>query len=140
MALKLPNSMDECIYFTNRTMGSGKIKSWVLKAKCSECKKDLMSKPKDPKTGKPKIRATEYVCPSCSHTEEKKSHEEALNACIIYTCPECSHQDEIEIPYKRKNVPLINKETGKKVYAKALQFQCKKCEAKINITKKMKGL
>ncbi|MBT3866002.1 hypothetical protein HOF78_02760 [Candidatus Woesearchaeota archaeon] len=140
MAIKQPNSMDECIYFTNRTMGSGKVKSWVFKAKCPECKNDKMGKPRDPKTGKPKIRATEYVCPSCKHSEEKKAHEETLTACIIYTCPECSHKDEIEIPYKRKNVPIINEKTGKKVYAKALQFECKKCKAKINVTKKMKGL
>lgn len=140
MALKQPTSMDECIYFTNRTMGSGKVKAWVFKTNCPECKKDKMGKPRDPKTGKPKIRATEYVCPACNFTEEKKTHEEKLNACVSYTCPECSHSGEIEIPYKRKSVQLIDEETGKKSSVKALQFQCEKCKAKINITKKMKGI
>ncbi len=49
--------MEDCIYFTNRTIDSGKIKAWVLKELCPECKKALMSKPKDEKTGRPKIRA-----------------------------------------------------------------------------------
>ncbi len=140
MTLKQPISMNECIYFTNRTMGSGKVKAWVFKADCSKCKDGLMGKPRDPKTGKPKIRATEYVCPKCGHSEEKKEHEASLSACVAYTCPECSNEGELEIPFKRKSVQVIDEETGKKSSAKALQFCCEKCNAKINITKKMKGI
>lgn len=139
MALKQPTSMDECIYFTNRSIGTGKAKAWVFKAKCPKCGKSLMAKPRDPKTGKPKIRSKEYVCPSCNHTEQKKEHEEKLTANIQYTCPKCSNKSEIQIPYKRKKIQLLNIETGKKSPVDALQFSCSKCEEKINITKKMKG-
>ncbi|MDP3917359.1 MAG: hypothetical protein Q8Q42_03690 [Nanoarchaeota archaeon] len=131
--------MDECIYFTNRSIGSGKAKAWVFKVKCPKCSKSLMGKPRDPKTNKPKIRSTEYTCPSCNYTEQKNEHEEKLTANIQYTCPKCSNQSEIEIPYKRKKIQLLNEETGKKSPADALQFKCSKCEEKINITKKMKG-
>ncbi|MBT3262009.1 hypothetical protein HN992_01080 [Candidatus Woesearchaeota archaeon] len=139
MTIKKPKSMDECIYFTIRSKGKGKTKAWVFKKECPECKKELMGKPRDPKTGRPKIRSKEYLCPACKFTEEKIEHEESLNACIIYTCPSCVHEGEIEIPYKRKSVGIVNEETGKKTYAKALQFECEKCEEKINVTKKMKG-
>jgi ribosomal protein S27AE len=139
MTLKLPKSMDECIYFTNRSIReTGSAKAWVFKKECPQCKKVVMAKPRDPKTGKPKIRSKEYVCPSCNYTEEKKEHEETLNVCIIYKCPECSNNGEIEVPFKRKNVQILNEETGKKSSVKAIQFNCQKCEAKINITKKMK--
>ena len=140
MALKFPKSMDECIYFTNRAIEqTGNAKAWVFKAECPECKKAVMAKPKNPKTGRPKIRSKEYVCPSCDYTEEKTDHEEKLSVCIIYSCPECSNKGEIEVPFKRKNVQILNKETGKKSSVKAIQFNCQKCERKINITKKMKG-
>ena len=37
--MKEPDSMEECIYFTNRNIGKGKIKAWVFKEKCPKCKK-----------------------------------------------------------------------------------------------------
>ena len=39
MALKEPSSMDECIYFTNRTLvgGKGKIRAWVYRKFCPKC-------------------------------------------------------------------------------------------------------
>jgi predicted RNA-binding Zn-ribbon protein involved in translation (DUF1610 family) len=138
MALKEPKSMDECIYFTNRSIKNGNAKAWVFKVMCPKCNKALMAKPRDPKTGKPKIRALEYVCPSCNHTEEKKEHEERLMMCVKYKCPECSNQDETEIPFKRKKIQQFDVEKQKKVSADAVQFQCSKCNEKINITKKMK--
>jgi len=137
--MKEPNSMDECVYFTIRTIKKGKIKAWVLKKECPKCKKDQMSKPKDLKTGRPKIRATEYVCSECNHTLEKKEYEESLNICIKYTCPYCSHQGELEVPFKRKKIQLIDEETGKKKAADSVRFQCEKCGKDIDITKKMKG-
>jgi hypothetical protein len=139
MALKQPKSMDECIYFTNRSIGEkGKIKAWVLKQNCSKCNKALMAKPKDPKTGRPKIRSKEYVCPSCNNTEEKQEHEEGLNICIEYTCPHCNHKDELETQYKRKNVQIFKEEKKKKVSIPSIRFQCSKCGENIDITKKMK--
>ena len=138
MTLQEPKSMDECVYFTNRSMGKGNAKAWVLRAKCPKCKKSFMGKPRDPKTGKPKIRATEYVCPTCKYTEEKKQHEESLTASIRYTCPSCLHIGEAEIPFIRKKVQVINEETLKKTSVDALQILCSRCNLKINITKKMK--
>jgi len=66
MALQEPKSMDECVYFTNRLLGNGKIRAWVFREQCPKCGKGLMGKPRDPKTGRAKIRSEEYVCPSCS--------------------------------------------------------------------------
>jgi len=138
MGLKEPESAGECIYFTNRIIGKGKVKAWVFKGKCPKCDKGLMGKPKDEKTGKVKIRAKEYVCPECGHIEEQKEHEETLTASVIYTCPHCENDGEIEIPFKRKKIQLINEETQKKKSVDALRFPCGKCGKDIDITKKMK--
>jgi predicted RNA-binding Zn-ribbon protein involved in translation (DUF1610 family) len=139
MALVQPNSMEECLYFTRRDLeNDGSLFAWVYKKKCPECGKAKMGKPIDEKTGKPKIRAKEYVCPECGHTEEKVEHEESCNADIIYTC-KCGHEGEISIPYKRKKVQLLNEKTGKKKAADALIFHCSKCNERILITKKLKS-
>ena len=130
MPLKYPESMDECVYFTRRADGAGKSMCWVFKEKCPKCGKALMGKPVDEKTGSVKIRAKEYVCPSCKHSEEKVAYEEKLTANIAYTCPKCKHAGEIQIPFKRKSVDGV----------KALVFNCQKCSEKIAITKKMKAL
>ena len=121
--------MDECIYFTRRKVGEGQAVAWVFKGNCPECKKGVMGKPRDEKTGAAKIRAKEYVCPECKYTVEKKEYEETLTANIEYTCPECKHEGEIEIPYKRKKFKGMD----------ALVFECGKCSAKIPVTKKMKS-
>lgn len=126
MALKFPDSMDECVYFTRRADGKAKQVAWVFKEKCPKCKKALMGKPQE--DGKVKIRAKEYVCPNCGHAEEKTAYEEGLTANVQYTCGKCSHSGEIQIPYKRKNVDGV----------KALVFECGKCKERILITKKMK--
>jgi predicted RNA-binding Zn-ribbon protein involved in translation (DUF1610 family) len=126
--LKMPNSMDECLYFTNRTLGDGWIKAWVYKKECPKCGKEVMGKPVDEKTGKVKIRAKEYVCPECGHTETKKDHEEALDLEIMYKCPFCGHEGEATTKYKRRTYKGV----------KAFVFKCGKCNEKIGITKKMK--
>lgn len=129
MALKFPNSMEECIYFTNREIdGKGKAMCWVFKEKCPKCGKGLMAKPRDEKTGKPKIRATEYVCPSCKHSVEKKEYEDTLTANVAYTCPSCQHKGETSAPFKRKMIEG----------ALTLRVKCEKCSGNIDITKKMK--
>lgn len=136
MTLKQPTDMSECIYFTRRTIGKGKIKAWVLKDLCPKCKKALIGKPKDPKTGKPKIRATEYVCPECGFKINKKEYEESLTCNIEYTCPYCSFSGETQIPYRRKKVKVQTPDGEKS--ADSLRFQCQKCNKNIDITKKMK--
>ena len=135
MTLKQPTSMDECIYFTRRIINSGKIKAWVLKELCPKCKKSLMSKPRDPKTGKPKIRAEEYKCPECDFTIDKQEYEDSLTINIEYTCQYCNFSGEIQLPFKRKKVQIIKQ--GKKKTVDAIRFQCEKCKKNIDITKKM---
>ncbi|MEK6849903.1 MAG: hypothetical protein AABY01_05040 [Nanoarchaeota archaeon] len=126
MALKFPDSMEECVYFTRRADGTSKSVTWVFKEKCPKCKKAFMGKPAE--DGKVKIRAKEYICPSCKHTEEKEAYEGQLTANVQYTCGKCSHAGEIQIPYKRKTVGGVE----------ALVFECGKCKERILITKKMK--
>ena len=127
MALKQPSSMDECIYFTRRTlMGAGKAMAWAIKQPCPKCKKAMMGKPVD--GGKVKIRAKEYVCPACSYTAEKLEYEATLTCDIIYTCPKCKHEGEASVPYKRKAWQGV----------KAIVFECGKCKEKLGITKKLK--
>ena len=129
MTLELPKSMDECVYYTLRTIGeNGKIRAWVLKETCPKCQKGLMAKPKDEKTGKPKIRATEYVCSGCGNTVAKKEYEDSLTANIEYTCPKCKHNEKIQIPFKRKAT----------MGTQALVFNCTSCNEKMLVTKKMK--
>ena len=125
--MKQPESMDECVYFTRRTlMGAGKVMAWVSKQPCPKCKKAMMGKPVE--GGKVKVRAKEYVCPACEYTVEKVAYEETLSCDIIYTCPKCRHQGETTVPFKRKAWQG----------AKAIVFQCEKCKEKLGVTKKMK--
>ena len=72
--MREPKSTNECIYFTRRADADGKIKCWVFKQECLECGKGVIQKPRDPKTGKPKIRSKEYVCTDCGYTVEKKEY------------------------------------------------------------------
>ncbi len=125
--VKEPDSMDELIYFTNRTLdNNGKIKAWVYKAECTKCHKARMGKPVE--KGKVKIRAGEYVCPECGHSEPKDVHEKGLVVEIIYTCPFCGHIGEATTEYRRRNF------NGVPSYV----FTCDGCGKKIGITRKMK--
>ncbi len=126
MTLTEPESMDQLLYFTNRTVDKGKIRAWVYKKTCPECGKAKMGKPVE--KGKVKIRAKEYVCPECGYSEEKAGHEETLEMEIIYTCPHCENQGEATIQYKRKTYKGIP----------SYVFECDACHKKIGITKKMK--
>jgi len=125
--LRLPESTEECIYFTRRAIGEAKSMCWVFKEKCPKCQEGLMGKPKGD-DGKTKIRAKEYICPKCGHAVEKKEYEETLTANVQYSCGKCKHSGEIQVPFKRKSVDGV----------KTLRFQCENCKANIDITKKMK--
>ncbi|MFH1506578.1 MAG: hypothetical protein ABIE94_06355 [archaeon] len=127
MSLKEPESMDECIYYTRRVIGNCKVLCWVLKEECPKCHKAMMGKPKGDK-GKVKIRAKEYTCPECGYTVEKKEYEETLKASVKYTCPNCKFEGEIQVPFKRKSIQGVQ----------TIRVQCEKCNADIDITKKMK--
>lgn len=133
MALRQPESMDEIVYFTRRSLEegkNGKIQAWTFKEKCVKCNKCIMGKPVDKKTGKVQIRAKEYICPECNYTVPKEEYEDSLTCSISYTCPYCGNTDETTIPFKRKNFQGV----------KSLVFECGKCKQKIPITKKMKAI
>jgi len=139
MEIREPESMDECVYYTQRQVGDGgSIKAWAYRGDCPKCGKAKMGKPKDEKTGKVKIRAKEYVCPECGHTIEKKDYEESLMCEAKYTCPACKKEGKGRVPFKRKKVQIFDIETQKKKPVDAIQFICEHCGEKINVTKKMK--
>jgi hypothetical protein len=126
----MPNSVDECIYFTRRAFdNNGKAIAWGYRKKCPKCQKATMGKPLDPKTKKPKIRADTYECPNCHFSEEKTPHEESLMVEIMYTCPHCANKGEATTRYKRVSFDGV----------KAYVFECSKCKKKIGLTKKMKS-
>lgn len=129
MALEIPEDMGDLFYFSRREMGTGKAMAWVYRPDCPKCKKAKMGKPVDAKTGKPKIRATEYVCPECGHTVPKEAFEETCQMEIIYTCPECGKEGEATTLYKLKSFEGV----------KAYVFECSHCGKKLGITKKMKA-
>lgn len=131
--------MGECVYYTDRDVGNGgSVRAWVLKENCPKCGKALMGKPRNPKTGKPKLRSEEYQCPECGYTVPKQEYEETLTVNIQYTCPHCKHQDQTTTPFKRKKVQRLNEETQKKQSIDAITFTCSKCNQELFITKKMK--
>ena len=128
MALKIPDTMDDCLYFTNRYIDEGQVTAWVYRKECPKCHKEQMGKPVA--KGKVKTRAKEYVCPACGHTEEKLEHEASLTLEAKYTCPHCGKDGESTCPYK-----LISFKG-----AKAYIVVCEHCGEKIAITKKLKKL
>lgn len=139
MAYELPESMDELCYMTRRKIGvKGNVVAWVERGVCPECNKGLMSKPKDPKTGKFKIRSPDYVCDQCGFTTPKAEFEESLFAKVNYTCNACGFEGSIETPFKRKKVGIWDDEKQKKVPTECFMFACEKCKEKIHVTKKMK--
>jgi len=139
MALVEPKSMDECVYFTSRVFNNnGKARCWVFREKCPKCNKALMGKPRDPKTGRIQIRAKEFKCPECGYTLPQQEYEDSLTASIQYTCQYCSHNGEIQIPFKRKKVKIVDEVEIKSKMIESLRFQCQKCLKNIDITHKLK--
>lgn len=130
MEWKEPNSMDECLYFTNREDATvGKIRAWTFKLECPSCHKGVMGKPVDSKTGRPKIRSTEYVCNECGYTEEKAEHETKCTVMIDYEHV-CGHKGHATTEYKRKSWQGVP----------SYIFVCDGCGQKVGITKKMKAI
>ena len=124
MALKIPSSMGECLYFTNR----GDVLAWVYRKECPKCHKAKMGKPVV--KGKVKTRAKEYVCPNCGYTEDNKTHEESLKLEVKYTCPSCKKEGESTGLYQRKSYQGVQ----------SFIVECQHCKAKIPLTKKLKGV
>lgn len=132
MPLKIPNSMDECFYFTNRVIegGKGTIMAWVYRPDCPKCKKAKLGKPVDPKTGKVRKKAEIYECPACKYTVNADEYDQTLFVEIIYKCPCCGNESEAKTEFKRKKFMGVD----------AYVFECSKCKKKIGITKKMKEI
>jgi predicted RNA-binding Zn-ribbon protein involved in translation (DUF1610 family) len=127
--VKMPESMDECFYFTNRTLeNNGSIIAWVYRPKCPKCGKGTMGKPVDPKTGKVKKRADIYVCPECKYEVSCEEFDATLKVEVQYKCPFCGNEGDTTTEYKRKSYKGVP----------AYVFTCGKCGEKIGITKKMK--
>lgn len=128
--MQIPESMDECLYFTNRRLPDGtKILAWVRKKQCPACGNALMGKPLDAKTGRPKVRATVYACPGCGHEESKKDHEADLQVEVEYSNPEGTETKNATTPYKRKTFQGIP----------SFVFENEFTGEKTGITKKMKA-
>lgn len=134
--MKEPDSMGECVYFTNRVLDkNGFIKAWVLRKNCPKCQKGLMGKPKE--KGKVKTRSTEYVCPECGYTVPEDEYESTLMICIKYKC-DCGNSGELELPFQRKKMKRFDEETQKSKTVEAIKFNCQKCNKEHLITKKLK--
>jgi uncharacterized CHY-type Zn-finger protein len=129
MELREPDDMKELVYFTRRKTPEGSVRAWAFRELCPVCNKELMTKPVDSKTGRPKIRAKEYVCGACNHTVPAEEYEDSLELCVDYTCGSCSHEGKTKIPFKRKTYMGV----------KSFLFECDSCKTKIPITKKMKA-
>ena len=127
MVLRIPLSMNECIYFTNRSIDNGEVMAWVYRKDCPKCKKVKMGKPIV--KGKVKTRAEEYECPACGYREEKKEHEESLQLEAKYTCPYCGKKGESVGQYKRKSYQGVQ----------SFVVACQHCQKIIPLTKKLKA-
>lgn len=127
--MQKPESMDECLYFSNRSIGDGKAMAWVLRPECEKCKKGRIGKPIK-KNGKPDKKASYFECPECKHHIPNEQAAEILKVSVEYTCPYCKHQGETQTEYKRKSFQGVQ----------AFVFLCEKCSKKIPITKKLKEL
>ena len=127
MALKKPASVEECVYFTNRTFDSGRAMAWVFRKQCPKCKKDVLRKPST-KSGKPDKKSPIYACKSCRYEEKNEEVENSLVINVEYKCPHCGNEGETTTEYKRKTFEGVP----------SLVFECQKCHRKIGLTKKMK--
>ncbi|MEK6950063.1 MAG: hypothetical protein AABX34_07615 [Nanoarchaeota archaeon] len=128
MALKKPNSVEECLYFTNRSIGEGYATAWVYRKECPNCKKNTIGKPIK-KNGKADKKADHYECSICKYQESAEQVENSIKVEVQYKCPHCGNEGEATTEYKRKVFEGIP----------SYVFECGKCNKKIGITKKMKG-
>jgi len=126
--MKIPESMEECLYFTNRTIKDCPIIAWVYRKECPKCHKAKMGKPVV--KGKVKTRADYYECPACKYQEQKVEHEESLQLEAKYTCPECGKEGESTAFYKRKSYQGVQ----------AFVVECEHCQAQLPLTKKLKEI
>ncbi|MBI2646985.1 hypothetical protein HYW99_00750 [Candidatus Woesearchaeota archaeon] len=125
--LKKPTSMADCLYFTNRQIGSGKAMAWVFRKECLKCKNGFMGKPLK-KGGKVDKKANYYICNSCNYQESNEQVENSLILNVEYKCPHCGNEGETTTDYKREIFEGVP----------SYVFECQKCHKKIGLTKKLK--
>jgi len=128
MALKKPSSMDECLYFTNRSIGDGFATAWAYRPDCPRCKKPTIGKPIK-KNGKVDKKAEHFECHVCKHQMSAEEAENLSKLEVQYKCPYCSFEGETTTEYKRKAFEGVP----------SYLFECQKCNKKIGITKKLKN-
>jgi hypothetical protein len=129
MTLKKPQSMDECVYFTNRTIDNGRAMAWVFKKSCPKCKDGFLAKPIK-KDGKPDKKSDHFDCLKCGYSEMNEDVEKDLVVNVDYKCPYCENEGEAQTEYARKTFQGV----------KAFVFSCSKCSQNIGITKKLKEI
>ena len=127
MPIKKPDSVDECVYFTNRTFDNGRAMAWVFRKECPKCKKGIMGKPMK-KNNKIDKKADHYVCYKCGYMESNDQVENSLAINVDYKCPHCGFEGETTTEYKRKSFEGVP----------SYVFECQKCRKKIGLTKKLK--
>ena len=127
MTLKKPTSVEECVYFTNRAIGSGRAVAWVFRKECTKCKNGIMGKPQK-KNGKVDKKAEHYVCYSCGYQESNEQVENNLILNVEYKCPHCGNEGETTSEYKRKTFEGVP----------SYVFECQTCHKKSGLTKKLK--
>ncbi len=128
MAHELPDDMEKLVYFTRRFIDGKRVIAWGYKQTCPKCKKALLGKPKDPKTGKPKIRSKDIVCPECGYSIPKLEYEADVDIIADYDCPHCGKHGQSTLKYVWKTRNGV----------KTLRFTCEHCGGNIDVTKKMK--
>ena len=128
MQLKKPNSMEECLYFTNRSIGDGFAIAWVYRKECPKCKKGRLGKPLK-KDAKPDKKADYYECRQCGYKESNEEVETGLQLEVEYRCPYCGNEGQTTTEYERKVFEGVP----------AFVFVCGKCGKKIGLTKKLKA-
>ena len=116
MVLKKPKSVEECVYFTNRIIDSGRAMAWVFRKECPKCKKGIMGKPQK-KNGKIDKKADHYVCYSCGYQESNEQVENSLLINVEYKCPHCGNEGETTSEYRRKMFEGVP----------SYVFECQKC-------------
>ena len=128
--MKMPESTNECFYFTNRILeNDGSIIAWVYKPKCPECGKGIMGKPINEKTGKVKSRAKIYVCSECNHEVDKDEFDKTLSVEIQYTCPHCGEEGKVHGNWDKP---------AKKSASTVLKFRCEKCSNLVRVSRMKK--
>lgn len=127
MALIEPQNMDDLFYFTRRKLENGGwIKAWVYRPPSPDGK-GLLSKPTNPKTGKPKVRSKIYVDDAGNEYSVEEINKTTMLE-IKYKSPYTGEEGETQIPYVRKKFKGVD----------AFVFEDQEGN-KIPITKKMKA-